>query len=113
MTLPVLNELYGLRYASMFLGIILNLIVFILFVLSTMLLYNLLLVSIETKTFELGVLRVQGLNKIGVVSLIVVQSLSYVLPAIIIGLLLSIPGLDVARGRLKAAIGNFFLIFFF
>ena len=37
-----------------------------------MLLYNLLLVSIETKTFELGVLRVLGLNKLGVVSLIIV-----------------------------------------
>jgi hypothetical protein len=55
----------------MFLGIILKLIIFVLFVLSVMLLYNLLLVSIETKTFELGVLRVLGLNKVGVVCLII------------------------------------------
>lgn len=48
----------------MFLGIMLNMIIFILFILSLLLLYNLLLVSIETKTFELGVLRTLGLNKV-------------------------------------------------
>lgn len=48
----------------MFLGVVLNMIIFILFVLSLMLLYNLLLVSIETKNFELGVLRTLGLNKV-------------------------------------------------
>jgi hypothetical protein len=49
---PVLSELYNLRFASLFLGIVLNLIIFVLFVLSCMLLYNLLLVSVETKTYE-------------------------------------------------------------
>lgn len=68
---PVLSELSDLKYASMFLGIVLNLIIFVLFVLSSMLLYNLLLVSVETKTYELGVLRVLGLNKLGIISLIV------------------------------------------
>jgi len=71
MGMPVLEELDNLKYSSMFLGIILNMIVFVFFVLSVMLLYNLLLVSIETKTFELGVLRVLGLNKIGIISLII------------------------------------------
>lgn len=62
--LPVLAELYKSRFGSMFLGVVLNMIIFILFVLSLMLLYNLLLVSIETKNFELGVLRTLGLNKV-------------------------------------------------
>lgn len=91
MNWPVLNELYGTRFAGMFLGIVLNLIIFVLFMLSVMLLYNLLLVSVETKTYELGVLRVLGLNKLGVVSLILVQSLSYVIPAVIFGFVLSVP----------------------
>lgn len=72
MELPVLSELYTLRFGAMFLGITLNMIIFVLFVLSVMLLYNLLLVSIETKTFELGVIRILGLNKLGVISLIIV-----------------------------------------
>lgn len=48
---------------SMFLGIILNMIILVLAALSILLLYNLLLVTTESKGFELGVLRVLGLNK--------------------------------------------------
>jgi ABC-type antimicrobial peptide transport system permease subunit len=66
-------------------------IIVILFLLSVILLYNLLLISVETKTYELGVLRVLGFNKIGVIVLIIIQALSYVIPAIICGILLSIP----------------------
>ena len=62
MTLPVLKELAPLKYSSMFLGIILNMIIFILLLLSIVLLYSLLLVSVETKTFELGILRMLGFN---------------------------------------------------
>lgn len=39
------------------LGLILNVILTILFILSTMLIYSLLMISIETRTFELGVHR--------------------------------------------------------
>ncbi|KRX00113.1 hypothetical protein PPERSA_07220 [Pseudocohnilembus persalinus] len=103
--LPVLEELYDLRYGQMFLGIMLNMIIFILFILSLLLLYNLLLVSIETKTFELGVLRTLGLNKIGIVSLIIVQALSYVIPALIVGLLLSLVGLHFTSNALESSLG--------
>jgi ABC-type antimicrobial peptide transport system permease subunit len=70
-------------------------IIVILFLLSVFLLYNLLLISVETKTYEMGVLRVLGFNKLGVVLLILTQALSYVLPAIVFGLILSIPFLYV------------------
>lgn len=103
MTLPVLQELYNSKYAAMFLGIVLNLIIFILFCLSLMLLYNLLLVSIETKMFELAVLRVLGLNKIGIVCLIIIQALSYVIPAIIAGLCLSLAVLNLISGALYSS----------
>ena len=55
----------------MFLGIILNMIIAILFALSVVLLYSLLLISVESKTYELGVLRLLGFNKIGIVLLII------------------------------------------
>jgi ABC-type antimicrobial peptide transport system permease subunit len=79
----------------MFLGIILNMIIVILFLLSIVLLYNLLLISVETKTYEMGVLRVLGFNKLGVIFLILIQAMSYVIPAIICGMILSIPFLLV------------------
>ena len=79
----------------MFLGIILSMIIVILFLLSVILLYTLLLITVETKTYDLGVLRVLGFNKLGVVLLVITQALSYVIPAIIAGLMLSFPLLVV------------------
>jgi hypothetical protein len=69
-----------------------------------MLLYNLLLVSVETKTFDMAVLRIVGLNKVGVVSLIIVQSFFYVVPAVILGLSLSIPALMQTNKALESAL---------
>ena len=103
--LPVLSDLYNTRLAAMFLGIILNIIVFILFALSLVLLYNLLLVSVETKTYELAVLRVQGLNKVGIISLILVQSSFFVIPAVVLGIFLSIPILDQVGTAMEPDIG--------
>ncbi|CAD8101464.1 unnamed protein product [Paramecium primaurelia] len=105
MDLPVLQQLYDSRFGQLFLGIILNMIIVILFLLSVLLLYTLLLISVETKTYDLGVLRVLGFNKLGVVFMVLIQALSYVLPAIIVGIILSIPFLLYASSALKASIG--------
>lgn len=67
LTLPVLQELRQYRFVSVFLGLILNVILFVLFILSVILIYSLLMVTVETKTFELGVLQVLGLGKCGLV----------------------------------------------
>ena len=53
------------------------------------------MVSVDTKTFEMGVIRVLGLNTTGIVQLIVIQALTFVIPAIISGLALSVPCLFV------------------
>ena len=72
-------------------------IIFILLLLSIVLLYSLLLVSVETKTYEMGIMRMLGMNKIGIISMILVQAFSFVLPGIILGLVGSIPFLMLAR----------------
>ena len=105
MTLPVLKELAPLKYASMFLGIILNMIIFILLLLSIVLLYSLLLVSVETKTFEMGILRMLGFNKIGIILMILIQSITFVLPGILFGLLFAIPCLYFAYTKIKDSSG--------
>lgn len=105
MTMPVLKELAPLKYASMFLGIILNMIIFILLLLSVVLLYSLLLVSVETKTFEMGILRMLGFNKIGIILMIFIQSITFVLPGILLGLLLAIPCLYFAYIKIKDSSG--------
>jgi ABC-type antimicrobial peptide transport system permease subunit len=77
----------------MFLGIIMDIIIIVLMVLSIIVLYNLLLVSIEKKTYEMGVIRMLGLKKKNITFIVITQSLLFVLPGIMLGLLLSIPGM--------------------
>jgi len=49
------------------------------------------MISVETKTFETGVLRLVGLSKINCISMILIQSFMFVLPSIIFGYGASIP----------------------
>eukprot|EP00743_Colponemidia_sp_Colp-15_P004098 GILK01004422.1.p1 GENE.GILK01004422.1~~GILK01004422.1.p1 ORF type:complete len:1015 (+),score=201.79 GILK01004422.1:200-3244(+) len=87
---PILDPLNGLKYGALFLGLILDIIVVILFILSTILVYSLLMISVETRTFELGIMRMVGLNRKGLVQLIIIQALTFVLPAWAVGLLAAV-----------------------
>ena len=62
----------GTAQGSMFLGIVLKIIIVVLFFLSALLLYSLLLVSIEQRSFEFGVLRLIGLKKTNIIYLILI-----------------------------------------
>ena len=77
----------------MFIGLIFNVLLFIFIVVSCLLIYSLLLISVETKTFEIGVMRLIGLTKFGFVGLILTQATMFVLPSVIMGFLLSIPSI--------------------
>ena len=103
--LPVLQSLNNYRFVGVFLGILLNMILFILFMLSVILIYSLLMVSVETKTFELGVIRVLGLKKLGLVLLIFSQSLLFIIPAIVFGILLSFGANYLISGMFEESIG--------
>lgn len=89
LALPILDSLYSLRFVSLFLGLILSVILTILFILSTMLIYSLLMISIETRTFELGVHRMVGMTTPGVIKMLLVQACSYSIPAWVFGLIIS------------------------
>ena len=88
-SMPILTSLYGFRFFSLFLGLILSIILTILFILSTMLIYSLLMISIETRTFELGVHRMVGMTTSGIINMLLVQACSYSIPAWVIGLVIS------------------------
>lgn len=51
------------QYLSLFLGLILNVVILILLLLSIMLIYSLLMVNVETRTFEMGVYRLVGATR--------------------------------------------------
>jgi len=86
---PILDEVRPLRFFSLFLGLILSIILTILFVLSFMLIDSLLMISIETRTFELGVHRMTGLTRTGIVSMLLVQAASYAIPSWALGMIVS------------------------
>lgn len=62
-SLPVVNTLNTTQYFSLFLGLILNVVILILLLLSIMLIYSLLMVNVETRTFEMGVYRLVGTTR--------------------------------------------------
>ncbi|KAJ5072648.1 hypothetical protein M0811_01663 [Anaeramoeba ignava] len=83
---PLLSSLRGYRFFQLFLGLILTIIIAILIALSMILIYSLLLVSVETRTFEMAVMRTVGITKSGLIKLVIFQALFYALPAWATGL---------------------------
>lgn len=79
--------------ASLLLGLIFGVIVILFIVISILLIYSLLMISVETKTFETGVLRLVGMSKANCVTMILIQSFFFVLPSIVLGYAASIPSL--------------------
>ena len=57
MDLSLLDNMKIFQAAILFLGLIFDIIIFLFVVLSVLLIYSLLMISVESKTFEFGVLR--------------------------------------------------------
>ena len=82
-------EMFG--QAVMFLGLIFDIIILLFVILSILLIYSLLTISVEPKTFEFGVMRMTGLSKTGIINMIVLQGFMFVLPSLIAGFVFSVP----------------------
>jgi len=78
-------------YAVLFIGLIFDVLLLIFVVVSCLLIYSLLLISVETKTFEIGVMRLTGLTKCGFIGMIMTQSAMFVIPSVILGFLFALP----------------------
>jgi len=61
-----------LSTATLLLGLIFSIVIILFIVISVLLIYSLLMISIETKTFENGVLRLVGLSKANCVQMILI-----------------------------------------
>lgn len=79
--------------AVIFLGLIFDIIILLFIIISILLIYSLLMISVETKTFEIGVMRMVGLSKNGLIFMIFIQGIMFVLPAIITAFALSFAAL--------------------
>ncbi|KAG5493177.1 hypothetical protein GH5_01917 [Leishmania sp. Ghana 2012 LV757] len=83
---PQLNGLNATRMFSVFLGLIMSVVLLALAFLSVVLIYTLLTVGIETKTYEFGIQRMIGLTKENLIVLVLTNAYAFTLPAWIIGL---------------------------
>lgn len=96
---PVLSGLSNIRMISIFLGLILNVVIFILLLLSIVLIYSLLMISVETRTLELGIFRMLGYTRTRIIALLMIQAFSYSIPAWIMGLIIaSLANLGISNG---------------
>ena len=68
----LLQVMQLLSYATLLLGLVFGIIAILFIVISILLIYSLLMISVETKTFENGVLRLVGLSQYNVVSMIII-----------------------------------------
>jgi ABC-type lipoprotein release transport system permease subunit len=94
MQLEVLRAMEAYGQAVMYLGLIFDIIILLFVILSILLIYSLLSISVETKTFEFGVMRMVGLSKTGIINMIVLQGFMFVLPSLICGFVLAVPALN-------------------
>lgn len=69
----------------MVVSMIFRLIKVVLVMICVMIIYTLLLHNVESKYFEIGVIRMLGLEKQSIILMILVQSFLYVVPAVILG----------------------------
>lgn len=91
-SMPILGYMYGIRFMGLFLGLILNMIITVLTLLSIVLIYSLLMINVETKKFEMGVLRMLGVKRVGIIQLVLMQSLTYGIPGTIAGIIAGVLG---------------------
>lgn len=76
-------------------GLIFDIIILLFVILSILLIYSLLMISVESKTFDFGVMRMVGLSKGGIISMIMLQSFMFVIPSVLFGFIMCFPTLHI------------------
>jgi ABC-type antimicrobial peptide transport system permease subunit len=86
-----LKMMQRFNVAILLFSMIFNIILLIFIVISVLLIYSLLMIGVETKTFETGIMRMVGISKRGLMTMIFLQSLMFVIPAIILAIIMCFP----------------------
>lgn len=87
----LLSEVKNLSFAIMLLGLVFDVVILLLMAVSVLLIYSLLMITVEEKTFDSGIMRLVGLSKAGYATSILVQASCFVFPSIICAFAASIP----------------------
>ena len=96
----LLWEVETYSYAVLFIDLAFSVLLLILVVVSCLLIFSLLMVTVEAKTFDYGVIRLMGLSKCGIVGMVLTQAALFVLPSVALGFVLSLPCIKVVYQQL-------------
>ena len=86
-----MSKVKQLSFAIMLLGLVFDVVILLLMAVSVLLIYSLLMITVEEKTFDSAIMRLVGLSKMGYASNIFVQASFFVVPSIICAFATSIP----------------------
>lgn len=89
--MAILTEMFKYNIAILLFSLIFDVVLLIFIVISVLLIYSLLMIGVETKTFETGIMRMVGVSKRGLITMIFIQSWMFVTPAIILAIILCFP----------------------
>ena len=84
--LPLIEALKFTKYANAFIGMVLDLILLGLLVIAIFVIYNIMLISIDSKVYESAVQRTIGLTRTDLLALMMTNSLGYSTTALVVGL---------------------------
>jgi ABC-type antimicrobial peptide transport system permease subunit len=76
--MPIATNLVVLGYVGMFIGVMLKLIIISLFMLSVIMMNNMLLMGVERKNFDFALLKVMGADRPFIIVNLLTSSLKYV-----------------------------------
>ena len=97
-TSPLLTEMQLFSFAILFISLVFNILVILFIAISVLLIYSLLMITTETKTFDIGVMRLVGLSSSGFVAMIFTQGVMFVLPSILVAYIAAYPSLYFILG---------------
>ena len=95
-----LNDYFSL---NMMIGLVFDVLLIIFVIIACLLIYSLLLLSVESKTFDFAVMRLVGLTKKGFVGMIMTQASFYVIPSVILGFMFSFPSIYLIQASMYNA----------
>jgi ABC-type antimicrobial peptide transport system permease subunit len=91
------------RFANSFISITLNLIITGLIGISSYVIYNLMLITVDSRVYETAVLRVLGMTKFNMIGMTIVSGLFFTFFGVLFGLPLSAGILYLMNGLLKSS----------
>lgn len=87
---PLSDALSGLSFIALFLQQVFNAVTFIMALLGAVVIYALVLGDVDARTYELGMLRVLGMDHPTLAQLLAIQTLTFAGPGIVIGFILAV-----------------------